>query len=1179
MKALLAPIRELGGYDEMQTILKKPGKTLALSGCVDSPKLHLIYGLANAEIKGSGFSHRVIVTYSDQRMREIYDEYRFYDRNVSVFPAKDLIFYQADIHGNLLTQERIKCFKQILEDETHTVVTTFAALMTPVLPLDYLVENILTIKKNMPLCSHRLAADLVKLGYEHTHQVENGGQFAIRGGIIDIFDLTAENPWRIELWGDDVETIRHFDSLSQRSSDEIDSITVYPATEMILSPLQLSEGMKRIEAEAKQQAAILRKQFLTAEAHRLVTQVKELREQLFELKTAVNLDGYVNYFYDHTASFLDLFATDTSIFFLDEPARIREHASAVEKEFRESMGHRLEKGYILPRQAKLLFGVDEISARLERRRVTTLSTLAMKKTLIKPNHKIELTIKAIPSYNKSFEALVKDLTQLQKNMYRILLLSGSRTRAARLALDLQERGLTAFFSEDEEREINPGEIMTRYGRVMRGFEYPLLKYAVIAESDIYGIEKKKRKRKRYEGRRINDFNELKVGDYVVHENHGLGVYRGIERIEVEKIAKDYMKIEYRDGGVLYVVATGFHVIQKYASADARKPRLNNLGSPEWTRTKAKVKEAVDEIARELVMLYAARQEKSGYEYEKDTIWQQEFEELFPFEETHDQLQAIDDTKRDMENRRIMDRLICGDVGYGKTEIAIRAAFKAVQEDKQVVYLVPTTILAQQHYNTFIQRMKDFPVRIDLLSRFRTPSEQKKTLSDLRKGQVDIVIGTHRVLSKDVAYRDLGLLVIDEEQRFGVKHKEKIKQMKDNVDVLTLTATPIPRTLHMSLIGIRDMSVLEEAPHERVPIQTFVCEYDEEMVREAIVRELSREGQVYYVYNRIANIVDITAQIQKMIPEAVVHFAHGQMPERELERIMYDFVNGEIDVLVSTTIIETGLDIANVNTMIIHDSDHMGLAQLYQLRGRVGRSNRTAYAFLMYKRDKMLKEVAEKRLAAIKEFTELGSGFKIAMRDLEIRGAGNLLGQKQHGHMEAVGYDLYCKMLDEAVRLIKGESTTEDIDAVIDFDVDAFIPPSFILNEMQKLSVYKRIAGIESKEDCGEIRDELRDRFGEIPVSVENLLRVALIRVEATALFITEIKEKNGQIFFYLRTDAPFRVENIPAFLHRNKDVRFNHRNIPFFACRFHRSGLAERDSASLLALAEEIMAHIREMLL
>jgi transcription-repair coupling factor (superfamily II helicase) len=1172
MKALLAPIHELGEYDEMTVLLKKPGKSLAISGCADSQKLHLTYGL------GENYHHKIIVTYSDLRMKEIYDEYRFYDRNISMFPAKDLIFYQADVHGNLLTKERIGCLKGIIEGDSHTIVTTFSSLMSPILTLEYLKKNVISIKKDATIEKEELAANLVKLGYENNFQVEAPGQFSIRGGIIDIFDLTEENPYRIELWGDDVESIRSFDCLSQRSIENLSEIIIYPATELALSKKQLRAGMEKIQNECDRQVKALREGFFTAEAHRLKTQIKELEEQLFEFETTVNLESYIRFFYDVTVSFIDLFNSDKTIFFIDEPTRVREHAGAVEMEFRDSMSHRLEKGYLLPSQTGLLFSVDEIAARLSRKRVVALSALDMKSPIIKADRKIDLTVKTIFSYNNSFDALVKDLTRLKKSGYRIMLLSGSRTRAARLASDLRDHGLTAFYSEDTEREIMPGEIMTWYGRVRRGFEYPMLKYAIIAESDIFGAEKKKKKKRRYEGRKINDFTELKIGDYVVHENHGLGIYRGIEKIEVDKVVKDYMKIEYRDGGNLYIIATAFNVIQKYASADARKPKLNKLGSVEWNRTKSRVKEAVGEVARELVELYAIRQEMSGFKYDKDTVWQREFEELFPFEETEDQLTAITETKNDMESTKIMDRLICGDVGYGKTEIAIRAAFKAVQENKQVVYLVPTTILAQQHYNTFIQRMKDFPIRIDLLSRFRTASEQKKTIADLRKGQIDIVIGTHRVLSKDVAYRDLGLLIIDEEQRFGVTHKEKIKQMKDSVDVLTLTATPIPRTLHMSLIGIRDMSVLEEAPNDRMPIQTFVCEYNEEMVREAIVRELAREGQIYYVYNRVANIADIAAKIQKLVPEAHVAFAHGQMQERELERIMYDFINNEIDVLVATTIIETGLDIANVNTMIIHDSDNMGLAQLYQLRGRVGRSNRTAYAFLMYKRDKMLKEIAEKRLAAIKEFTDLGSGFKIAMRDLEIRGAGNLLGQKQHGHMEAVGYDLYCKMLDEAVKKLKGIDITNDWSTIVDLDVDAFIPPSYIVNEIQKLDIYKRIAGIESKEECDDMKEELVDRFGNIPISVENLLRIALLRVSAHTLFITEIKGKNEEIIFYLRPDARIQAENIPLFLQNNPALRFNHKGTPYFACRYKKCGIVERDTATLLNLAEEMMVKMKETL-
>ena len=763
-----------------------------------------------------------------------------------------------------------------------------------------------------------------------------------------------------------------------------------------------------------------------------------------------------------------------------------------------------------------------------------------------------------------------------------MLLSASRTRGQRLANDLLQEGLTSYYTEDEEREVAPGEILITHGSAARGYEYPLIKFVVIAESDIFGQErKKKKKRKRYEGSKISSFTELSVGDFVVHENHGLGVYRGIEKVEVDKVTKDYMKIEYAGGSSLYVPATQLDVIQKYADSDAAKaPKLNRLGTQEWNRTKTRVRTAVRAIAEDLVKLYAERERKEGFTYSEDTVWQREFEEMFPFDETDDQLTAIEAVKKDMQSRKIMDRLVCGDVGYGKTEIAIRAAFKAVQDGKQVAYLVPTTILAQQHYNTFVQRMKDFPVCVDLMCRFRTPAEQKKTITDLKKGLVDIVIGTHRLLSKDVQYKDLGLLIIDEEQRFGVTHKEKIKQLKTDVDVLTLTATPIPRTLHMSLVGIRDMSVLEEAPQERVPIQTYVMEYNEEMVREAISRELARGGQVYYVYNRVNSIVEMANKVAELVPQAQVAFAHGQMKEHELEKIMFEFINGEIDVLVTTTIIETGLDISNANTMIIHDAENLGLSQLYQLRGRVGRSNRTSYAFLMYRRNKMLKEIAEKRLSAIREFTELGSGFKIAMRDLELRGAGNLLGSEQHGHMEAVGYDLYCKLLNESVREIQGETlVTEDFETEIDLDIDAYIPERYIRNEMQKLDIYKRIAGVETEEDGDEMLEELIDRFGEPPKSVISLLNVARLKAAAHSVYIKEIKQ-NGQILKITMFErAKIDPSGIPDLIaeYRSSLKFMTDQENPYFMLDMANG--VKKKQQDVLMVVEELTENIRKFLM
>lgn len=1079
MKAFLTPLQGLAEFEQIKEKSKTNKGILQVSGCMESQKSHLMYGL-------SGIApYRLILAEDERRAREIYEDYRFYDRKVYSYPAKDLLFFQADIHGNLLIRQRMKVIKALLEEKELTVVTSIDGCMDFLESLEKIKEQLIHYESDSTVDTEQLKNQLVALGYERVGQVEMPGQFSVRGGIVDIYCLTEENPWRIELWGDEIDSIRSFDPESQRSLENLEELTIYPAVEHI--------GDKDM------------------------------------------------------VSFLDYFPEERTIIFLDEPNRLTEKGGAVEEEYRQSRMHREEKGSRnLPEN--WLCSFEQLQKELNKRNCISVCALEPKQAGWKVREKFYLEVKSISAYNNSFELLVKDLHQYKKQGYRIALLSGSRTRAERLAKDLQEEGLAAFYGQDYDREICPGEIMVVYGHAKKGFEYPLIKFAVMTESDIFGQEQKKKKKKNYSGSRIQDFAELSIGDFVVHEKHGLGIYRGIEKVEVDRIVKDYIKIEYRGGSNLYIPATQLDCLQKYSGADASKaPKLNKLGTQEWNKTKSKVRGAVKNIAKELVELYAVRQEKEGYVCGPDTVWQREFEEMFPYEETEDQLSAIEDAKRDMESTRIMDRLICGDVGYGKTEVALRAAFKEVQESRQVAYLAPTTILAQQIYNTFVQRMKEFPVRVELLCRFRTPAQQKKAIEDLKKGQVDVIIGTHRILSKDVQFKNLGLLIVDEEQRFGVTHKEKIKQLKKDVDVLTLTATPIPRTLHMSLIGIRDMSVLEEPPMDRMPIQTYVMEYDEETVREAINRELRRGGQVYYVYNRVTDIADVALRIAKLVPDARVDFAHGQMSERELENVMYSFVNGDIDVLVSTTIIETGLDISNVNTMIIHDSDRYGLSQLYQLRGRIGRSNRTAYAFLMYRKNVMLKETAEKRLAAIREYTDLGSGFKIAMRDLELRGAGNLLGAQQHGHMNAVGYDLYCKMLNEAVKEAKGIHTMEDFETSVDLNVDAYIPDSYISNEFQKLDIYKRIAGIETQQDYDDMLEELLDRFGEPGKAVLNLLAIAKLKAIAHQGYVTEIKQIGKTVRFILYEKARLNTEGFPALMQKyRRGLQFKNEQEPKF---------------------------------
>ena len=1143
------PLVDLAEYTDMKQDLDKGKGPVQVSGVTDSQKVHVMHELSKDN------PWRLVVTYDDTRAKEIFDDFSYFEPNTWLYPARDLLFYSSDIHGNLLTRQRMQVFKHLLEDEGGVVVTTVDGLMDHLLPLSRIKESCLNIMVGQTLDMEEIKHLLTGMGYERMGQVDGMGQFSVRGGILDVFPLTEEVPVRIELWGDEVDSIRSFDAESQRSIQQMDEVTIYPAAELILTKEHIEEGILRLEADEKKQEKAFRDQKKPEEAQRIRRAVGELVESLKEGFDVQTLDAYIRYFCKDTVSFLDymkevgakvtLVSSGTAgktaekkpasglALILDEPQRMKEKAETVETEFRESMSHRLEQGYILPGQADLLFASKTVLADCHTPHSIFMTGLDQRLPGMTPKAKYSLTGKNLNSYQNSFEILIKDLTKWKKDGYRVVLLSASRTRASRLAGDLREYDLRAFCPEDAGRPVAPGEIMVTYGKLHKGFEYPLIKFVVITEGDMFGVEKRKKKRKKYnyEGKKISSFSELSVGDYVVHESHGLGIYKGIEKIEQDHVIKDYIKVEYGDGGNLYLPATRLEGIQKYAGADAKVPKLNKLGGTEWTKTKTKVRTAVREIAKELVELYAARQDAEGFQYGPDTVWQKEFEEMFPYDETDDQLTAIDDTKRDMESKKIMDRLICGDVGYGKTEIALRAAFKAVQEEKQVVYLVPTTILAQQIYNTFVQRMKDFPVRVDMMSRFRTPGEMKKTVEGLKKGYVDIIVGTHRVLSKDVQFKNLGLLIVDEEQRFGVTHKEKIKQMKQNVDVLTLTATPIPRTLHMSLIGIRDMSVLEEPPVDRVPIQTYVMEYNDEMIREAIHRELGRGGQVYYVYNRVNNIDEVANHVASLVPDANVAFAHGQMNEHQLEKIMLDFINGDIDVLVSTTIIETGLDIPNANTMIIQDADRLGLSQLYQIRGRIGRSNRTSYAFLMYKRDKMLKEDAEKRLQAIREFTELGSGIKIAMRDLEIRGAGNILGAEQHGHMEAVGYDLYCKMLNEAVIALKGgQEEEETFETVVDCDIDAFIPDGYIKNEYLKLDVYKRISAIETDDEYMDMQDELIDRFGDIPKSVDNLLRVAELKAMAHRAYVTEVDINTQEIRIELYPKAKLDVTKIPALI-------------------------------------------------
>lgn len=1106
MNTFFDPVNNTAAVEQLNKELGKDGgRTVLISGCIDTQKVHISSAIA------SGYKYMLIVTSDEAKARKMCDDASFFNKEAIYYPAKDAIFYSADVHGNQITGERLRCISRIINHSSTgegvlTVVTTMDGIADRLIPVERFKEAVITLDYSSEIDTERLAKKLVSMGFVRTGMVEDKGQFAIRGGIIDIFSYTDEAPVRIELWDTEVDSIRMFDVESQRSIERLQSYSIFPATEYIFTEDELKNGLYNIKEECDRQLEC----FDYGKRKRTKEQIEagnNLNKLVADVERTGNYEKFTDTLVADTVGLAEYFPEENTLVVLDEPNRLKECNELTLYEYNESMKNRLAAGYVLPSQTNKVKAMNEIISDLRNNKKLILTTLDYKPEGFEIDYSMYITARSISSYNNSFEYLAKDLEKYKKNGYTTVLVCSSRTRALRIVDDLGKLGIASFYSEDFNKDYGSGLIIVTYGSLHKGFEYPVLSFVVIAENDIFSARKmKKLKKKKHDGKNIASFNELNIGDYVVHESHGLGVYKGIEKIQVEGVEKDYIKIAYANNGNLYVLATQLDRLQKYANQDTeKKPKLNSLGGVEWKKTKAKVTGAVEEVAKELVRLYAIRQKVEGYRFSQDTVWQKEFEEMFLYEETDDQLNAIEDTKKDMESGRVMDRLICGDVGYGKTEVAIRAAFKAVQDGKQVAYLVPTTVLASQHFSTFEERMKGFPVNVGQLSSFRTSAQNKKTIEGLKNGTIDVVIGTHRVLSKDVQFKDLGLLIIDEEQRFGVAHKEKIKELKNNIDVLTLSATPIPRTLHMSLVGIRDMSVLEEPPVDRHPIQTFVTEHNDEMIREAVTRELARNGQVYYVYNKVRDIEERAEYIQNLVPDAVVAYAHGQMDKRMLEKIMYEFVNGEIDVLVSTTIIETGMDIPNCNTMIIENADQFGLSQLYQLRGRVGRSTRTSYAFLMYKRDKMISEVAEKRLSAIKEFSDLGSGFKIAMKDLEIRGAGNVLGKSQHGHMAAVGYDLYCKMLNQAVNNLKGIKNEYSFETTVDLEVDAYIPASYIKSEYQKLDIYKRIAALETREELSDMKDELSDRYGSIPSCASNLLMVALIKSKAHKIGIMEIK--------------------------------------------------------------------------
>ena len=1116
---LLAPLRKLGGYRAVVEALGGGVPAAAVGGLVGAARAHVAAGV----ISELGACAAVVVAPGEKAARMLYEDLRYFTDRARYYPHKDIVFYGADTRSINIMRERLLVLDAVMRGEGPVIVLTAEALLDRLSPSSAFAQRVLELSPGQAWDIPGLCARLLAMGYERVSMIEGPGQFAQRGGILDVYTPLYESAIRLEFWDDELDSIRLLDTVSQRSVDRLEGARIFPVREFLPSLGELAAACKALRKELGAARAVAEKE-AGADNFRVIEEQLEALENGTDLRVA---ERYPAHF--QTATLLDYLPQGSLIVF-EEPAKLAEHMGVVLEEFAQSMADKQARGLALPSQAQSHgLGWDGVLARARAFQSLVMMNLGQGMDGFPGAPYFELNTRELGVQELGSETTAESLRKNVERGWRTLVLCMSRTKAQRMAEELRLRGITAVYTEEAGgQELPGGAVVVAPGSMSKGFEYPEAGFALL--SDREAIRKRRlRKRRRTKGRAIDSFAELSAGDLIVHDNHGVGVFKGIERITTDDIVRDYLKILYADDGVLYVPTSQMDIVQKYIGGEGAK--LNKLGGADWARAKSRAKKAASILAKDLVLLYAQRNAANGYAFSPDNVWQAEFEELFPYEETEDQLAAIEDVKRDMEAPRVMDRLICGDVGYGKTEIALRAAFKAVQDSKQVAYLVPTTILAQQHYNSFVQRMGAYPIKVEMLSRFKSHKQQAETLHRLRSGECDIVIGTHRLLSKDIAFNELGLLIVDEEQRFGVAHKEKIKLLRADVDVLTLTATPIPRTLHMSLNGIRDMSILEEPPSERQPVQTYVMEYNPSYVRDALRRELARSGQVFYLNNRVRNIAEVAARVQELVPEARVAYAHGQMSEAELAGIMAEFIAGEVDVLVCTTIIETGLDIPNANTMIIQDADFYGLAQLYQLRGRVGRSNRQAYAYFMYRRDRILRDNAQKRLQTIREFTEFGAGFRIAMRDMELRGAGNLLGEEQHGDMEAVGYEMYCRLLDEAVQELSengevsllpeggGKSAANSIETSVELDVDAYIPPKYVPDEAQKLDVYKKISLIRTEQDFYDIQEELEDRFGTIPRPVANLLEIALLKALAGRAGVVSVGMRGGGVAMTFAGDA------------------------------------------------------------
>ncbi len=1127
----------LAEFSELVRELKSSTAPLGVAGVSDSVRAHLIFCVC--ERLGCG---GLIVAHNDDSKNEIYKDLCCFagQERVVTFNSEELMLYDAEARGKDVLKTRLDTLKKLLSQERGLfVVTTPEALTSVTVSKDVWQRSELCLSVGNEIELDELSRRLVALGYRREEMVEGAGQFSIRGGIVDVFPCTAENPQRIEFFDTEVDSIRNFDVRTQRTIERAEVFEAPPACELLLEEEQRERLLKKLSDKARGIES-------GEHGEKLASTLKRDAERIAEGLYFPSMDKYIPYIYKDKPTILD-YITDDTIIFIDDPSRITESVEIKSAERAEKLVDLFGRGIIAEPNGEYSMPYHKAAAIMQKRRLVCMSGISRGFSEYKVKTSLSFGARSLGSLGGKPELLREALEHYKANQYKTIILAGTAERAKLLSSRLEEEGITSSYQAKLEMLPEYGGIVVCGGSVSRGFEYPLIRTAVIGSREIFGGEKKKRRAlyRGEKGDKISDFTTLSPGDYVVHRNHGIGMYSGIEQLNVDGVRKDYLKINYKNSDTLYVPTDQLDMVYRYDKKDGAGVRVSSLGGTDWAKTRQRVKAAAADMAKQLVGLYAKRSAMPGIAFSPDTEWQKSFESAFPYDETDDQLVSIDEVKADMEKPHPMDRLLCGDVGYGKTEVALRAAFKAVMSGYQVAYLVPTTILASQHFSTFKQRMMDYPVNIEMLSRFTTAAAQKRILKNLETGEADIVIGTHKLLGKSVKFKKLGLLIIDEEQRFGVGHKEKIKELKADVDVLTLSATPIPRTLHMSLSGIRDMSVINQPPADRFPVETYVMEYDEAPVKEAIERELSRGGQVYYLFNRVDGIYKTANKIAELVPSARVAVVHGRMAEAELERIMMEVSDGEVDVLICTTIIETGLDIANVNTIIIENADRLGLAQLYQLRGRVGRSNRLAYAYLTYKRNKSLSEDAEKRLLAMKEFTEFGSGFKIAMRDLEIRGTGNLIGAEQHGHMDSVGYEMYCRILEEAVREQKGIEVKPHTETSIDIPVSAFIPEGYIENHSRRIGAYKRIASIDSRETFFDVYDEIEDRYGTVPQTVTNLMEVALIKKYASELGIAEMTGSAEQIIMRFDPDnLPDMQRIVELVLERKKELFLTNPSMP-----------------------------------